>query len=199
MVRGHEGRREKAGGGERRRAEAGEGGRRREQGKGKAFCSGQDLSDGGNAATLDLERVLRDAPFNNTVGWDSVGRPSAVVPEDDHVWWRRRGNSRIVDSELRQRQQRDQCGRGPALYASHSDSVIASAWGRSVSGAPTPPRSAILASLAATAARATRCTYAHTACAIAVTHSGATLRRPSSCAASRIRTFSARESTAIFS
>ena len=29
-------------------------------GTGKAFCSGQDLSDGGNAASLDLERVLRD-------------------------------------------------------------------------------------------------------------------------------------------
>ncbi len=29
-------------------------------GNGKAFCSGQDLSDGGNAASLDLERVLRD-------------------------------------------------------------------------------------------------------------------------------------------
>ncbi|MAN97885.1 enoyl-CoA hydratase-related protein [uncultured Roseovarius sp.] len=29
-------------------------------GKGKAFCSGQDLSDGGNATTLDLERVLRE-------------------------------------------------------------------------------------------------------------------------------------------
>ena len=29
-------------------------------GKGRAFCSGQDLSDGGNAATLDLERVLRE-------------------------------------------------------------------------------------------------------------------------------------------
>lgn len=29
-------------------------------GNGKAFCSGQDLSDGGNAAKLDLERVLRD-------------------------------------------------------------------------------------------------------------------------------------------
>lgn len=29
-------------------------------GKGKAFCSGQDLSDSGNAASLDLERVLRD-------------------------------------------------------------------------------------------------------------------------------------------
>ena len=29
-------------------------------GTGKAFCSGQDLSDGGNAAALDLERVLRD-------------------------------------------------------------------------------------------------------------------------------------------
>lgn len=29
-------------------------------GNGRAFCSGQDLGDGGNAATLDLERVLRD-------------------------------------------------------------------------------------------------------------------------------------------
>lgn len=29
-------------------------------GNGRAFCSGQDLSDSGNAAALDLERVLRD-------------------------------------------------------------------------------------------------------------------------------------------
>ncbi len=29
-------------------------------GRGKAFCSGQDLGDGGNAARLDLERTLRD-------------------------------------------------------------------------------------------------------------------------------------------
>ena len=29
-------------------------------GNGKAFCSGQDLSDSGNAAAPDLERVLRD-------------------------------------------------------------------------------------------------------------------------------------------
>jgi len=29
-------------------------------GKGRAFCSGQDLGDGGNAANLDLERTLRD-------------------------------------------------------------------------------------------------------------------------------------------
>ncbi len=29
-------------------------------GTGKAFCSGQDLGDGGNAASLDLERTLRD-------------------------------------------------------------------------------------------------------------------------------------------
>ncbi len=29
-------------------------------GAGKAFCSGQDLGDGGNAANIDLERVLRD-------------------------------------------------------------------------------------------------------------------------------------------
>jgi len=29
-------------------------------GSGKAFCSGQDLGDGGSAAALDLERTLRD-------------------------------------------------------------------------------------------------------------------------------------------
>lgn len=29
-------------------------------GNGMAFCSGQDLSDGGNASSLDLERVLRE-------------------------------------------------------------------------------------------------------------------------------------------
>ncbi len=29
-------------------------------GAGKSFCSGQDLADGGNAASLDLERTLRD-------------------------------------------------------------------------------------------------------------------------------------------
>jgi len=29
-------------------------------GEGRAFCSGQDLSDGGSAAKLDIERVLRD-------------------------------------------------------------------------------------------------------------------------------------------
>lgn len=29
-------------------------------GAGKAYCSGQDLGDGGNAANIDLERVLRD-------------------------------------------------------------------------------------------------------------------------------------------
>ncbi|EKE43683.1 enoyl-CoA hydratase [Oceaniovalibus guishaninsula JLT2003] len=29
-------------------------------GEGRAFCSGQDLGDGGNAANMDLERVLRD-------------------------------------------------------------------------------------------------------------------------------------------
>ena len=29
-------------------------------GEGRAFCSGQDLGDGGNAAKIDLERTLRD-------------------------------------------------------------------------------------------------------------------------------------------
>ena len=29
-------------------------------GAGKAFCSGQDLGDGGSAASMDLERGLRD-------------------------------------------------------------------------------------------------------------------------------------------
>ena len=31
-------------------------------GAGSAFCSGQDLGDGAALGTLDIERVLRDAP-----------------------------------------------------------------------------------------------------------------------------------------
>ena len=40
-------------------------------GNGRAFCAGQDLSDAGNAAALDLERVLRDeyAPMLRAI-WD---------------------------------------------------------------------------------------------------------------------------------
>jgi 2-(1,2-epoxy-1,2-dihydrophenyl)acetyl-CoA isomerase len=40
-------------------------------GNGRAFCAGQDLSDAGNAAALDLERVLRDeyAPMLHAI-WD---------------------------------------------------------------------------------------------------------------------------------
>ncbi len=40
-------------------------------GEGRAFCAGQDLSDVGNAASLDLERVLRDeyAPMLRMI-WD---------------------------------------------------------------------------------------------------------------------------------
>jgi len=40
-------------------------------GEGRAFCAGQDLSDVGNAASLDLERVLRDeyAPMLRTI-WE---------------------------------------------------------------------------------------------------------------------------------
>lgn len=30
--------------------------------------------------------ALRRATFNGTHGWDRVGRPSAVVPRDDHAW-----------------------------------------------------------------------------------------------------------------
>ena len=39
-------------------------------GNGKAFCSGQDLSDTGNAAAIDLERVLRDeyVPMLKAIG-----------------------------------------------------------------------------------------------------------------------------------
>ena len=38
-------------------------------GQGRAFCSGQDLGDGGNAANMDLERVLRDeyVPMLNAI------------------------------------------------------------------------------------------------------------------------------------
>ncbi|HEY9039700.1 MAG TPA: enoyl-CoA hydratase-related protein [Roseovarius sp.] len=39
-------------------------------GNGRAFCAGQDLSDAGNAAALDLERVLRDeyVPMLRAIG-----------------------------------------------------------------------------------------------------------------------------------
>jgi len=49
-------------------------------GNGKAFCSGQDLSDGGNAAELDLERVLRDeyVPMIKAIGDCPVPTISAV-------------------------------------------------------------------------------------------------------------------------
>jgi len=49
-------------------------------GNGKAFCSGQDLSDSGNAAALDLERVLRDeyVPMLRAIGDCPVPTISAV-------------------------------------------------------------------------------------------------------------------------
>jgi 2-(1,2-epoxy-1,2-dihydrophenyl)acetyl-CoA isomerase len=49
-------------------------------GTGRAFCSGQDLSDGGNAATLDLERVLREeyVPMLRTITDCPVPTISAV-------------------------------------------------------------------------------------------------------------------------
>ncbi|WP_336097409.1 enoyl-CoA hydratase-related protein [Roseovarius sp. CH_XMU1461] len=49
-------------------------------GNGKAFCSGQDLSDGGNAANLDLERVLREeyVPMLHAIGTCPVPTISAV-------------------------------------------------------------------------------------------------------------------------
>ena len=49
-------------------------------GVGKAFCSGQDLGDGGSAASLDLERTLRDeyAPMIRAITTCPVPVISAV-------------------------------------------------------------------------------------------------------------------------
>ncbi len=49
-------------------------------GNGKCFCSGQDLSDSGNAANMDLERVLRDEyePMLRAIGECPVPTISAV-------------------------------------------------------------------------------------------------------------------------
>ncbi|WP_420863241.1 enoyl-CoA hydratase-related protein [Algirhabdus cladophorae] len=49
-------------------------------GQGKAFCSGQDLGDGGSAANLDLERTLRDeyVPMLNAIYNCAVPTISAV-------------------------------------------------------------------------------------------------------------------------
>lgn len=49
-------------------------------GNGKAFCSGQDLSDSGTAAALDLERVLRDeyVPMLRAIGDCPVPTIAAV-------------------------------------------------------------------------------------------------------------------------
>jgi 2-(1,2-epoxy-1,2-dihydrophenyl)acetyl-CoA isomerase len=49
-------------------------------GNGKAFCSGQDLSDSGTAAALDLERVLREeyVPMLHAIGDCPVPTISAV-------------------------------------------------------------------------------------------------------------------------
>ena len=46
-------------------------------GHGKAFCSGQDLGDGGNAAEIDLERVLRDE--YNPMVQNLVSSPVPVI------------------------------------------------------------------------------------------------------------------------
>lgn len=49
-------------------------------GNGVCFCSGQDLSDNGNAANLDLERVLRDEyePMLRAIGECPIPTISAV-------------------------------------------------------------------------------------------------------------------------
>lgn len=49
-------------------------------GNGKAFCSGQDLTDRGNAAGLDVERVLRDeyVPMLRAISDSSIPTISAV-------------------------------------------------------------------------------------------------------------------------
>ena len=49
-------------------------------GAGKAFCSGQDLGDGGNAAKIDLERVLRDEyePMTRAISDSEIPTIAAV-------------------------------------------------------------------------------------------------------------------------
>ena len=49
-------------------------------GAGQAFCSGQDLGDGGSAANLDLERTLRDEyePMLKTIFNSKIPTISAV-------------------------------------------------------------------------------------------------------------------------
>ncbi|MEM8775237.1 MAG: enoyl-CoA hydratase-related protein [Pseudomonadota bacterium] len=49
-------------------------------GNGKAFCSGQDLTDRGNAAALDVERVLRDeyVPMLRAISDSRIPTISAV-------------------------------------------------------------------------------------------------------------------------
>ncbi|MFX0540519.1 enoyl-CoA hydratase-related protein [Roseovarius sp. S4756] len=49
-------------------------------GNGRAFCAGQDLSDAGNAAALDLERVLRDeyAPMLRAIAECPIPTVAAV-------------------------------------------------------------------------------------------------------------------------
>ncbi|SFQ95882.1 enoyl-CoA hydratase-related protein [Poseidonocella sedimentorum] len=49
-------------------------------GRGRAFCSGQDLGDGGSAASLDVERTLRDeyVPMLNAIVNSRIPTISAV-------------------------------------------------------------------------------------------------------------------------
>ena len=46
-----------------------------------------------------LRGALSWAPFNGSTGWQTVGRPSKVVPQTDHVWRRKHGHSSIVDGD----------------------------------------------------------------------------------------------------
>ncbi|KAL1526534.1 hypothetical protein AB1Y20_015243 [Prymnesium parvum] len=44
-----------------------------------------------------LRRATMFTPFNTSLGWEHVGRPSEVIPPTDHVWWRRRRHTHVVD------------------------------------------------------------------------------------------------------
>ena len=72
-----------------------------------------------------LRRLLQTAPFNVTRGWEGVGRPSKAVPRDDHVWWRRRGHTRVVDADDWGfvGNDKDQAGLGPT-FASTTSSIL---------------------------------------------------------------------------
>lgn len=44
-----------------------------------------------------LRRTVQGGALNHSLGWDRIGPPHAAVPPTDHVWYRRRGHTHLVD------------------------------------------------------------------------------------------------------